>query len=267
MLPLRVQIGLATFGILALELALIRWTSSQIRIFAYFNNLVLIVAFLGMGLGVALGQRRPGLVHGTLPLLALLAVPLAFAEPLGLASMPFPDQSVHLWGAEAFEGSALHFLVVMVVFLALVGLIVAVFLCAGSIVGDLFTRVPALRAYSADLLGSLAGILAFSAATYFAAPPWAWLLIGGLPFLCLSRRVVTAISLAGIAALAGYSARFFLRTTGSTWNAKATASCCGSTATFTSTCTTSPIGRCPASRARRLRRGSGSATCTTFPSA
>ena len=41
-----VKIGVATFGILALELALIRWTSGQIRIFAYFNNLVLIGAFL-----------------------------------------------------------------------------------------------------------------------------------------------------------------------------------------------------------------------------
>ena len=42
-------IGLSTFGILALELAMIRWTSSQVRIFAYFNNMVLICAFLGMG--------------------------------------------------------------------------------------------------------------------------------------------------------------------------------------------------------------------------
>ena len=32
-----IQIALATFGILALELAVIRWTSSQIRIFAYFK--------------------------------------------------------------------------------------------------------------------------------------------------------------------------------------------------------------------------------------
>ena len=56
-------IGLTTFGILALELALIRWSSSQMRVFAYFNNMVLIAAFLGMGLGVAVGRRHPGLVH------------------------------------------------------------------------------------------------------------------------------------------------------------------------------------------------------------
>lgn len=77
-------IGVTTFGILALELALIRWTSSQIRVFAYFNNIVLICAFLGLGLGAALGRRYPGLLHLALPTLLVLAMPLAFAEPLGL---------------------------------------------------------------------------------------------------------------------------------------------------------------------------------------
>ena len=41
------QIGLSTFGILALELALIRWMSGQVRILAYFNNLILIGCFSG----------------------------------------------------------------------------------------------------------------------------------------------------------------------------------------------------------------------------
>src|SRR3954470_10223585 len=77
-------IGLTTFSILALELALIRWTSSQVRVFAYFNNLVLIGTFLGMGLGVALGRRHPGLLHFTLPALLLVALPFAFSEQLGL---------------------------------------------------------------------------------------------------------------------------------------------------------------------------------------
>jgi hypothetical protein len=58
-----VLLALSTFSILALELALIRWMAGQIRSFAYFNNLVLIGGFLGMGLGVALGKRRPGLRH------------------------------------------------------------------------------------------------------------------------------------------------------------------------------------------------------------
>ena len=53
--PLPVQTALVSFSILALELALIRWSAGQIRAFAYFNSLVLIGAFLGTGLGTALG--------------------------------------------------------------------------------------------------------------------------------------------------------------------------------------------------------------------
>src|SRR3954469_25964480 len=67
--PAWLLVALVTFGILTLELALIRWTAGQVRVFAYISNIVLIVAFLGMGLGVALGRRRPGLMQMTLPLL------------------------------------------------------------------------------------------------------------------------------------------------------------------------------------------------------
>ncbi len=50
------RLGLATFAILALELAIIRWMSHQVRIFAYLNNVLLMASFLGMGLGVAAGR-------------------------------------------------------------------------------------------------------------------------------------------------------------------------------------------------------------------
>src|SRR5690242_2040197 len=96
--PLR--IGLATFAILTLELAIIRWTSQQVRAFAYFNNLTLMAAFLGMGLGVALGGRRPALRHWALPALFLLSTVLAFSERLGLVYIRFPDLSLFLWGNE-----------------------------------------------------------------------------------------------------------------------------------------------------------------------
>ena len=36
---------------LFLELAVIRWLSTEIRIFAYFKNLPLMAAFLGFGIG------------------------------------------------------------------------------------------------------------------------------------------------------------------------------------------------------------------------
>src|SRR6185503_3131127 len=90
------DIGLCTFAILALELGLIRWIGGQIRIVAYFSNLILLAAFLGMGLGVALGRKRASLVHFALPAITALAAILAFSGPLHLMQVRFPDPSISL---------------------------------------------------------------------------------------------------------------------------------------------------------------------------
>jgi len=190
-----------TFGVLALELGLIRWFSGQIRIFAYLTNVVLISAFLGMGLGLLLGPRRPGLRHLTLPLLALLCLPLAYSDRLHLAQMTFPDPSIHLWGAEVGRMPFLLAARAYGLVLALVAGVVAVFTCAASSVGYLFARNSGLRAYSADLLGSLAGTLAATAVTAMQAGPAVWLLVGALPFLWLSRTLLSVVALAAVVLL------------------------------------------------------------------
>jgi len=206
--PERLQIAVGTFGILALELGLIRWFSGQIRVFAYLTNVVLISAFLGMGLGLLIGRRRPGLRHLTLPLLALLCVPLAYADRLHLVQMTFPDPSIHLWGAEGVPMSLLLTARAYACVLALVAGIVAVFTCAASPVGYLLTRNAGLRAYSADLLGSLAGTLAATAIMAFQAGPAVWLLVGAVPFLWLSRTVLSVVALAAVVLLGRASAGF-----------------------------------------------------------
>jgi SAM-dependent methyltransferase len=205
--PLPLQIALATFGILALELALIRWTAGQVRAFAYFNNLVLIAAFLGMGLGVALGRRRRGLVHWTLPALAPLAAVLGCAEPLGLVRLAFPDPSVHTWGAELVRGGTWRLLSSFAVFGALVAGVVAVFVFAGSAVGTLFGRLPALAAYRWDLLGSLSGVLAMTLVSATGAGPAVWLALGVAPFAWLSRRPLTLAAGALVIACGALSVR------------------------------------------------------------
>jgi hypothetical protein len=175
-----------TFAILALELALIRWIGGQIRIFAYFANLVLLAGFLGMGLGIALGRSRPGLVRASLPLLALVSALLAFSPRLGLTYLNFPDPSVHLWGAEK-GGGFWTFLGSVAVVLALFWLVAAVFLTAAAPIGWLFDRLPALTAYSADLLGSLLGVIALAALAALDTTPVIWIAVVALPLLAMAR--------------------------------------------------------------------------------
>jgi hypothetical protein len=200
------RIALATFGILCLELAFIRWMSGQVRLFAYFNNLVLMGAFLGMGLGVAIGARHPRLFHATLPVAAAMSLVLALSEPLGLMHLSFPDSSVFLWGIERHPGTTIAKLLHLLAFAGLFGALVAVFTCAGSAVGALFGEERALRAYAADLAGSLAGVLGFTLITLFGSGPAAWLLLGGLPFALLSRRWLSWSALAVLVAAGAWSA-------------------------------------------------------------
>src|SRR5438477_12283406 len=49
---------LASFLTLFAELALIRWIAVEVRIFAYFKNLALLLCFLGFGFGCALSRAR-----------------------------------------------------------------------------------------------------------------------------------------------------------------------------------------------------------------
>ena len=45
------QLAAMSFLMLFCELSLTRWISSEIRIFAYFKNFVLVACFLGFGIG------------------------------------------------------------------------------------------------------------------------------------------------------------------------------------------------------------------------
>ena len=56
------NLGICTFGILALELGLIRWISGQIRIVAYFSNLILLKS--AKDSASALGSNLLGAVCG-----------------------------------------------------------------------------------------------------------------------------------------------------------------------------------------------------------
>src|SRR5512136_404412 len=64
---------------LFLEMLLIRWIGTEVRIFAYLQNTILVVCFLGLGLG-CFTCRKPATLRPALIPLALLV--LLFAIPV-----------------------------------------------------------------------------------------------------------------------------------------------------------------------------------------
>ncbi len=191
------RLALATFAILALELALIRWMSHQVRIFAYLNNILLMASFLGMGLGVALGRRRQGLIHAALPSLAALSAILCYSRELNIMRLSFPDMSISIWGGEVLrrgDGFVTNLAKTMLLF----AFVVWIFICLGSIVGVLFNQLRPLKSYSADLAGSLFGVLAIAAVSALGTSPPIWFLVATIPVLVLTPRILSFVAFGAV---------------------------------------------------------------------
>ncbi|GMR11982.1 MAG: hypothetical protein BMS9Abin29_0168 [Gemmatimonadota bacterium] len=177
-----------SFAVLFQELIFIRWIPSQVRVVAYFPNLILISAFLGLGVGCLRSGRR-SLAPLWLPMVLLVVV----ASTL-LSSVAFTDNSatVHLWllyfdlpaGTRAIEG----------VKAPLVGIFILSALSFVPLGQALATRLERYRrdssslwGYSLDLLGSLLGVIAFAVISFQGIFPAYWfitvLVIGSIPFV------------------------------------------------------------------------------------
>jgi spermidine synthase len=189
---------LVSFLVLFLELLLIRWVSSQIRIFAYFKNFVLIACFLGFGLGSSLCRRTITL----LPLVgALLTVAVLIKAPsedwwLFLAVIPSfigALSEVHIWGVPEFDlsWSSIGWLAAAIAVIApFFGLLTLIFIPLGQITGRcLEVASDGIRGYSVNLVASLCGIGGFTLLCFFWQPPEVWLLAGGVVALLLCAGV------------------------------------------------------------------------------
>src|SRR6476620_1773174 len=65
---------------LFLETLFIRWVGTEIRIFAYLQNTILVACFLGLGLGMFTSSKRIEIKRSLIPLtifLSLMATPAA----------------------------------------------------------------------------------------------------------------------------------------------------------------------------------------------
>ncbi len=185
------------FG-LFLEMLLIRWVSSEIRIFAYFKNFVLIACYLGFGLGCYLCRRRialPALLVPVVLLTVLIKLPWTplreIVEILPSYLGVFAD--VDIWGVPEMplNAQALAALATAMAFtIPIFALLTIAFIPIGQLVGWYLENAPAgIQGYTVNILGSLAGILLFSLLCFLYQPPAVWFAVGGIVFLPLLLRI------------------------------------------------------------------------------
>jgi hypothetical protein len=185
---------LSSFLALYFELVIIRYLSTEIRVFAYFKNLSLISCFLGLGLGMALGSP-PKALKRLFPLVAaVLFLLVALAARLHLTIIPAPGEDYFLFGQNnAVITHLMGALRYALIVLFLIALVVAFCMVLGGMVGESLAGLPPLRGYGINLAGSLAGIAAFKLLSYWDSPPGVWILLGflvGLPFVYREARAV-----------------------------------------------------------------------------
>lgn len=181
---------LASAAGLFLELFLIRWHASAFQLFAYYRNVSLLAGFLGLGIGYARAGAATLALGAVLP---AVSFQVAATHVLRFTSLqeelrnPVSEQLV-MGGApiEAFSHAALSYGFLLLMFVATALTCVPL----GQLAGRLMARQPVLSAYGWNLLGSLAGVAAFSLLALAWTGPAAWLGILAcslLPFLCLGE--------------------------------------------------------------------------------
>jgi len=196
------QLLLASFLTLFAELAFIRWIAVEVRVFAYFKNLALLLCFVGFGLGCALAGKKArwqSALTAFLGLLLVVRMPWRGAKLLeGLSQSLGGAKDVAIWATGGASGWVQYGTAALVAG-ALFLLIVLVFVPLGQTVSHEMDRAPsALRAYSWNLLGSLLGVLAFFAVSLLMLPPAIWLgavLLGFASLQASQRDMVLVASL------------------------------------------------------------------------
>lgn len=193
---------LASFLVLFAELAFIRWIAVEVRIFAYFKNLALLLCFLGFGTGCAL-VRKPArwntAVAALFGLLLVVRFPWGGGQNLeNLSRNLGAAADMSIWDTRL--GVSLSAFALAAALSALLFLLVVwVFIPLGQEVGLQMNLTPKpLTAYSLNLAASLAGILVFLGASRLMWPPWVWLGIVVLGFALLQRNRTRQILLASL---------------------------------------------------------------------
>ncbi len=197
------QLVLVSFLSLFLEMLMIRWVSSEIRIFAYFKNFVLVACFLGFGLGCYLCRRRLQLTAIIAPLLLLTVILKSPISPLRRTMSALPQLlgsgvEVHVWGVPAVPTSWTGMFLALAVIIPLFALVACTFIPFGQLVGWYLESAPnGLSAYTVNVLASLAGIAGFTALCFLYQPPWTWFLVAGIVSLLLFWRHSRARTILG----------------------------------------------------------------------
>jgi SAM-dependent methyltransferase len=174
---------LASFLVLFLEVALIRWMPAYIRLLAYFSNFILLASFLGIGIGCLVAPARVRLFTW---------FPLLVAGVVGAVSFFRLEVGIQPTGSIYFTSGTSEPVVLvestMLLPLLFIG-VAALFVTLAQRMGREMATLPPLTGYAANLAGSLAGVATFAVMSWLELAPPVWF---GLAFAAALPLLFTA---------------------------------------------------------------------------
>jgi SAM-dependent methyltransferase len=218
---------IASFLVLFLEIALIRWMPAYIRLLSYFSNFILLASFLGIGLGCLLAPARTRLFNW---------FPLLQAVVIGAVRYFRLEVAVPTAGSIYFSSGTSQKVVLVesTMLLPLLFVIVAaLFATLAQRMGREMAQLPPLRAYTINLAGSLAGVAALGVISWLELSPVVWFgvaFLAALPLLLTpelpvvgpvpsaSRRPPLAVAVVNVVLLAGSLAVVYGMARGAIWS-------------------------------------------------
>src|SRR3954471_884704 len=159
---------LASFLVLFLEIALIRWMPAYIRLLSYFSNFILLASFLGIGIGALLAPARARLFQW-FPLVQAAVIAAVYFFRLEV-SIPTAGSIYFSSGTSAKVVLVESTMLLPVLFV----IVAALFATLAQRMGREMARLPPLEAYTINLAGSLAGVIALGVISWLELPPTVW---------------------------------------------------------------------------------------------
>jgi spermidine synthase len=198
------RLFLISFLILFFELVCIRWLSSYVLYLGYFTNFVLLGSLLGIGAGALLAHKPYKLIKWLPAILFVFLVGSLFA---GAQVNPDFADIIYFTNNIAVIQLPPHILL-PIIFIG----VAVIFTLLAQDLGLLLTEFAPLKAYTLNILGSLAGIAFFMIISFLWLPSWVWFLVFAIfiiPFLPAGRslgfNIILLLGLVGVIAASDYT--------------------------------------------------------------
>ncbi len=188
----RLRLVLLSALMLFVEIALIRWTGSNVVYLSYFSNFVLLGSFLGIGVGFLRAGSKLNLWRFA-PIALTVLVVFIRLFPVKIDR----SGSDIIYFGEFTPTGLPTWVMLPVIFLSVA--VTLMMLAEG--VARTFARFEPLEAYRLDIIGSICGVVGFSILSFLSAPPFFWgVIVAGL-FTYLFGRKLTWLHVLAILVL------------------------------------------------------------------